>query len=193
MGHRLDGLQGRSRIAVAEVVGQGGGEQIALLGNQGHQLPQGPQLQAGDVDSVDPQLAWIHIHHAADGPGQGGLATAHRAHHGHQLARFHPKTHIHQRRPRRAVVAHRQPPGLDGAAGGLGRGLRHRRRQDQGLAVEQFLHPLQAHLAGLEGVEGEAEQGGGKHQPLHEQDQRHQVADAEATALELAAAQGQQQ
>jgi hypothetical protein len=61
-----------------------------------------------------------------------------------------------------------------------------------GLAPQQRFHPLQAHLSGLEGVEGEPEQGGGKHQPFHIKDERHQIADAQATALQLGAPQAQQ-
>ena len=64
---------------------------------------------------------------------------------------------------------------------------------DLRLAAQQLLHPLQAHLARLEAVEREAQQGGGEHQPLHKQNQSHQVADREPAALQLATAQGQQQ
>ena len=62
------------------------------------------------------------------------------------------------------------------------------RRLDLGLAREQVFDPLQAHLTGLEGVEGESKQGGWENQPLHVKDQGHQVADAEAAAFQFAAA-----
>ena len=54
---------------------------------------------------------------------------------------------------------------------------------NQGATVEQGLDPLQAHLAGLKGVEGETEQGGRKNQPLDKEHQGHQITDAEAAAL----------
>ena len=60
------------------------------------------------------------------------------------------------------------------------------------LPLQDFLNPLQAHLAGLKGVQGETQQGRGEHQPFHEENQRHDVANAEPARFELAAAEGQQ-
>ena len=67
------------------------------------------------------------------------------------------------------------------------------RRLDLGFAREQVFDALQAHLAGLEGVERETQQGGRENQALHEEDQGHQVADAEAAAFQFSASQGKQQ
>ena len=181
------------RLSVAQVVGQGGGEQKALLRHQADPRAELLEGQARDVIAIEKQLAGVHIHHPAQGPGEGGFAATNRSHYGHQLPGSHGKTHILQSWPWSPGVPNRQAAGHQGTlARPLGlHGLR--RRHDQGFALEQILHPLQAHPTGLEGVEGEPQQGGGKHQPLHVEDQRHNVADAEPARFQLAAAQGQQQ
>ena len=64
---------------------------------------------------------------------------------------------------------------------------------DEGLTLKQFLDALKTDLACLEGVQSEAEQGGGKHQAFHIQDQGHEPSDAECACLQLATAQGEKQ
>ncbi|CAI8340428.1 MAG: Uncharacterised protein [Synechococcus sp. MIT S9220] len=64
---------------------------------------------------------------------------------------------------------------------------------DQGSAREQFLDAFQAHLTGLEGIQRETQQSGGKHQPLHVKDQGDQAADRQGALLELPASKCKQQ
>jgi hypothetical protein len=80
-------------------------------------------------------------------------------------------------------IAHGETDRLDSPSGGLWSPLGPGGGGNQGATVEQGLDPLQAHLAGLKGVEGETEQGGWKDQPLDVEHQGHQITDAEAAAL----------
>ena len=70
--------------------------------------------------------------------------------------------------------------------------MRLRGRDDFGAPAQQRFHPLQAYLAGLEGVEREAQQRRGEHQPLDIENQRHQTTDRQASGFDLAAAEGDQ-
>ena len=54
---------------------------------------------------------------------------------------------------------------------------------DLRLARQHLLHPLQAHLTHLKGVDGETEQCRGKHQPLGVEEQGHKTANAEALGV----------
>ena len=142
-------------------------------------------------------MAAGHFHHATQGPGQGGFATTHRPHDGHQFPWGHRETHVQECRPGATWIGDGETAGFDGslAEPPLARSVdpyRFEGRDNPGLALQDFLNPLQAHLAGLEGVEGETQQGRGEHQPFHEQDQRHDVANAQPARFELAAAEGQQ-
>ena len=100
--------------AVAQVVRQAGGEQEALLGHQDHLPPQGVQVDAGDITAVQPELAGGHLHHASEGPHQGGLAAAHRPHHRHQLAGLQPEAHPVEGQPFTVGVADGQAARLQG-------------------------------------------------------------------------------
>ena len=133
---RLHPLLGGFRLAIAQVVGQGGGEQVALLGHQGDLAAQVRQGQVGHVHAVEEELARIHLHHAAQGAGQGGLAAAHRAHHRHQLPGLDPETELVEGGPAAARVPDRETAGLHHPAGGHGRRARVRGRHHQGHAVQ---------------------------------------------------------
>ena len=61
------------------------------------------------------------------------------------------------------------------------------------MALQEFLHPFQAHLPGLERVEGEAQQRRGEDQLLHIDNERNQAPGGQAAVDEPAAAQGQKQ
>ena len=50
---RLHPLLTRLRVAVAQVVRQAGREQVALLGNEGHQLAQIFEAELGDIAAAD--------------------------------------------------------------------------------------------------------------------------------------------
>ena len=71
-------------------------------------------------------------------------------------------------------------------------GLRINRVLDGGFAFEEFFNALQAHLAGLEGAQGEAQQGGWEHQPFDIEDQCHKATETETAGRQLATANGKQ-
>ena len=146
-----------------------------------------------DIDAVQEKLAIRNRHHAAEGSGQGGLATTHSADHSHQFTGLDAEADAVQGVAFRSFVLDAEPPGFQASLAWLWRFDGLFRVADQRLAAQQFLHPFQAHLAGLECVEGEAQQGCGKHQLLHVEDQGNQASDREAAFAELAAAQGKQQ
>jgi len=74
------------------------------------------ERQVGDVDTIDEQRPCGHLHHAAQGPGEGGLAGSHGPHHGHQLAGMQAEAHITERLALGAVVANGEATGFDATA-----------------------------------------------------------------------------
>ena len=65
------------RVAIAQVVRQGAGEQKALLRNNRHVTAQSLQGRLGDIHGIQEQLSRFQWNHPTEGPSQGGLAAAH--------------------------------------------------------------------------------------------------------------------
>ena len=82
----LDLLPRCSRVAVADVVGNGAGEQEALLGDEADGIPQLPERDHVDIRAVDEKHAVRHRIEARDELRHGGLAASQRA----DDADFHP-------------------------------------------------------------------------------------------------------
>ena len=143
--------------------------------------------------TIQEQLLGGHFHHATQGSGQGRLPAAHRSHHGHQFTCFDLETQSVEGVGIGSVVADVQVAGLKLAAHRLIQMFRLRGVADQRFACEQFLDAFQAHLSGLERVEREAEQSGGKHQALHIKDQGDQPADGQSSLLQLTTPERQKQ
>ena len=142
---------------------------------------------------VDAELPGWHLHHAAQGAGQGCFAAAHRANNGHQFPWLDLEADAVEGITAAVRVADVQVMGLDGSrladlAQLFGLGW----RLDGWLAPEQLFHPLEADLPGLEGTQGETKQGRWEHQALHIKDQCHKAAKREVAVGQLAGAQAQQ-
>ena len=67
----------------------------------------------------------------------------------------------------------------------MGLNIRGIRVFDLWFPFQQFLHALEAHLAGLEGVECESQQCRWEDELLHIKDQGHQSSNAQTTGFEL--------
>ena len=85
-----------------------------------------------------------------------------------------------------------EPAGLQSAGDRPGDGCGLGGGDHQRLPLQERLNALQTHLPGLKGVEGEPEQRRREHQTLDIEDQRHQITDAQPSALQLGAPQAQQ-
>ena len=69
-------------FAVAEVGGDGAGEQVGLLGNQADRSPQGVRVDVANVYPVDQHPSFGGVEQAGDQVDQGGFSGAGRADHG---------------------------------------------------------------------------------------------------------------
>ena len=62
--------------------------------------------------AVQEELTVLHWHHATEGPGEGGLAAAHRPDDGHELPGFDAEAQIDEGVPFRTLVTHRESAGF---------------------------------------------------------------------------------
>ena len=186
----------RFRVAVPEVVRQGAGEQKPLLGNDGHITAQFLEGHLGHIHPVQKQLSGLKRNHASEGASQCGLATAHRTNNGHQLSRFDAETKAVEGVALSALVMHGQLLGLEPTLPWVAVVRRVWAMiwiLDRRLASEQFLHPFEADLSGLKGVERESQQCCREDQLLHIEDQSNQATNAQTAGFELPTPDGQQQ
>ena len=72
-------------VPVAQVVSEGRSKEVTLLGYQGDLLAQLLKLERRDVGPIEKELPLGHLHHAAEGPGQGRFAAADRSDDRHEL------------------------------------------------------------------------------------------------------------
>ena len=93
-GRRPDLLVRGVQLAVADVVGDGAGEQVGILQNNAQGPAQGVLPDIPDVDAVIGDGAGLNVIKPVDQVGNGGLSRAGGAHKGDLLARLCEQGHI---------------------------------------------------------------------------------------------------
>ena len=140
------------QLAVADVVGNGAGEEVGILQDDAQRLPQRVLADLPDVDAVVGDGSLLDVVEAVDEVGDGGLSGAGGAHEGDLLAGLGKEGDVVEHRLIRIVAegdvveAHVAPQLCQGAVGLLpcpvAGALRH---LGEGIAV--LLHPDDGGLA----------------------------------------------
>ena len=106
-------LMGELVHGEGDVVGDGVGEQIVVLGHVGAALPQGVDSDCVDVAAVYEEGPVWYVVGPQDQIHQSGLAAAGLAHQAHVLPGFDPEAHVLQHVIFAVGIAEAQMPELD--------------------------------------------------------------------------------